>query len=90
MMDGSPASLLYEWQSYAELEPFGSDIEDLRNALLCSTIANGMGGKKGGGRFKPEDFRISFDKKKKDNWIPPSSAQAILKQRYGNNSKSRR
>ena len=90
-MEGSPASLLYEWQAYYELDPFGQEREDIRTALICQKIFQAAGvKKKGGGDFKLDEFMISFDKKQETSPLDPLKAQAILRQRYDNNSKPRR
>lgn len=54
---------LTEWMAYFELEPFGEERSDFRNALLCSLIANVFRGK--GRRAKPKDFMPRFDEEPK-------------------------
>ncbi len=53
-----------EWQAYYRLEPFGYDRHDLNNGILCSLVANALGGKKSKS-YKPEDFMPKFDRKRK-------------------------
>jgi len=83
MLDGAPASLLREWQAFYELEPFGEIRGDLRAANICLTIAQAMGGKKGGGKFKLQDFMLDFDKQPASTDLAPVAAQALMRERYG-------
>lgn len=91
MLDGAPAKLLQEWMAFAQLEPFGEARADLRNAINCMATANAFGMKKrGGGDFTFDDFIPKFNEPAATTLkeVDPVSAQAILRQRYGNNSKS--
>jgi len=40
--------------AYYRFEPFGEDWK--QTSYVCSMLGNTAGGKKGGGRFTPEDF----------------------------------
>ncbi len=92
MLDGTDLSLLLEWQAYYELEPFGEERADIRNAITCMTIANAMGMKKRGGQFTLQDFMPNFGKEsaKDPTVLDPIAAQSLMKKLYGNNSKSGR
>lgn len=48
-----------DWLAYYQLEPFGEERADLRNAILCALIANLLRGK--GRRAKLKDFLPRFD-----------------------------
>ena len=52
-----------EWMAYYSIEPFGSGIDLLGNAIVASTIAN-INRKKGAKAYKPSDFIPKFKKKK--------------------------
>jgi len=80
MLDGTPASLLMEWMAYFQIEPFGEERADLRNAITCQTIAGAMGlKKKGGGDFKITDFMPDFEKKKRDFMDPMTALKTLQK-----------
>ena len=51
------------WMAFSQLEPFGSEMEDLRAGIIASTVANVFGGK--GTRHKPRDYMPDFDKRKR-------------------------
>jgi hypothetical protein len=53
---------LTEWSIYYQLEPFGSQIDLLGNAITSATVAN-VNRRKGSRAFKPADFMPEFDKK---------------------------
>lgn len=90
MLAGSEIKLLYEWMAYFEIEPFGEERADIRNALACMTIASSMGAKKSGGKFELKDFMLEFGKEQKSNVYDPESARAILKKLYGKNGSNTR
>jgi len=51
-----------EWWAYYQLDPFGPERADLRNAALMALIAEMFRDpKKRGKPFEPEDFMPSFD-----------------------------
>jgi len=54
LLDGISAAELAEWQAYYRFEPFGDEWQ--QTSYLCAMTGNAAGGKKGGGRFKPQDF----------------------------------
>jgi hypothetical protein len=87
MLDGTSPSLLYEWQAYYDLEPFGEDRADIRSAIACLTTANSFGMKKrGGGEFTLADFIPKFDSEPKKR-LDPAKAQALMRRLYGNHRK---
>lgn len=89
MLDGTNPALLLEWAEYYQLDPFGEERADLRNAILCLFIADVIGTKKrGGGKFKIEDFMPKFNEPEKP--FDPEAFKKLMKARYGNDSKSRR
>jgi len=91
MLAGSPIKLLYEWMAYFEIEPFGEERADVRNAIACMTIASAGGMKKGGhGRFTLKDFMPEFGEKQNSKEYDAQSARAILKKLYGKNSSNTR
>ena len=92
MLAGTPPALLYEWMAFANLEPFGEDRADLRNAITSLSIMNAMGAKKrGGGEWKLGDFMPQFGETqaKSGKTMDPMLALPRLRQLYGNNRKSR-
>lgn len=50
-----------EWVAYDEVEPFGERRADLRNGLMCATIANCHRDSTRSKPFKATDFIIDFD-----------------------------
>ena len=88
MLDGTDAELFMEWYEYSRVEPFGYERLDISIAILCNFIADSLGvKKKGGGKFKLEDFIPKFkteDKKQFD----PEQFKRLMKKHYGNNRKS--
>lgn len=56
------SSQLSEWIAYAQLEPFGTGIEDQRTGIICACVMNAVlmanhDPKKGKPKwYKPEDF----------------------------------
>lgn len=51
-----------EWEAFYTLEPWGFEMETNRYGVVCSTMANCMAGKKGGGSFGPDDFFVMPEK----------------------------
>lgn len=49
--------------AYAQVEPFGPEREDLRFALICTTMANAWRGKDAR-PFKLQDFVLDFSPRK--------------------------
>jgi hypothetical protein len=49
-----------EWLAYSALEPWGEERDDLRMAIIASTIANVNRGK-GQKAFTPDQFMPSFE-----------------------------
>ena len=87
MLEGTDLKLFFEWLEFYELEPFGEQIDNIRNAINCITIASSLGAKKpGGGNFTLQDFMPEFGKKQPSNVYSPEDARAILKKLYGKNS----
>lgn len=88
MLAGSDIRLLREWMAYFELEPFGEERADVRNAIACMTTASASGMKKnGGGKFSIKDFMPEFGKQQPKNVYDPITAKEILKKLYGQNSR---
>ena len=88
MLDGTDPETFLEWYEYSLIEPFGYERGDLRNAILCMFIADSLGvKKKGGGKFKIEDFIPKFDVKEKGP-LDPDLFKRLMKKHYGNNRKS--
>lgn len=56
MLRHMSAETFIGWMQYAALEPFDEQRADLRAGIIASTIANVMGGRKGGKLFTPTDF----------------------------------
>lgn len=84
MLDGTDPRLLYEWQAYYEIHPFGEEREDIRAATICLAVTQAMGAKKkGGGAFKLQDFMPDFAKPPATQELSPLAAQSLMKERYG-------
>lgn len=47
MLDEMSAIQFREWMAYAELEPFGGDVDEIRSAQLRALIMNAVGTKDG-------------------------------------------
>lgn len=59
MMD---AQELLDWQVLEQIDPFGQKRDDLRFAMLASTIVNAQGAKKTDGTtFTAKDFLLNFE-----------------------------
>ena len=87
MVDGTDLALLFEWQEYFDLEPFGEERADIRSAILGLKVCSALGAS----GLKIDDFMPNFGKKKSEpSKLNPLVAQAIFKERYGNNRKPRR
>lgn len=54
LLNSVSAAELAEWQAYFAFEPFGD--EWLRSSYVCAMTGNAAGGKRGGGKFKPQEF----------------------------------
>ncbi len=64
-----PAPLLFEWMSYAAIEPFGETLADLRAGVLASLLANiHRDSKKQRQPFEPGDFFPWIEKREKPGW----------------------
>jgi len=48
------AAELAEWRAYYRVEPFGESWK--QTAYQCAMAGNIAGGKRGGGKFTPDDF----------------------------------
>lgn len=86
MLDGTDPALLLEWFAYYQLEPFGEERADLRNAINCIAIMNAMGTKKKVGEWKPADFMPNFGEKK-TNFMAPDAALTALQKLFPKKSK---
>ena len=64
MLASVPSRLIAEWQAYYQLEPFGEMRGDLRNAMLCSLVANALRGKDQPA-YAPDDFMPNFERRAK-------------------------
>lgn len=60
------AKEFFEWQAYAELEPFDEVRADLRAALIAQIIANTMGRAEGQDAYTLDDFTLKFEPKEED------------------------
>lgn len=54
LLDEMSAAELAEWRAFYTFEPFGEEWK--QTSYICTMLGNSAGGKKGGGKFKPEDF----------------------------------
>lgn len=53
MLDFLSAEQWIDWLHYAQLEPWGFDVDDMRMGILAATAASAFGAK-----TKPQDFMI--------------------------------
>lgn len=59
VLDKHTSRELTEWAAFLSLYPQGEWRADLRNGIVCSTVANAMRNKKQKA-YKPEDFMPKF------------------------------
>jgi hypothetical protein len=64
MLDGMSADQFVGWLAYTTIEPFGEERDDLRSAIIASTVANSQRAK--GKAFTVDDFMPVFNKPEKD------------------------
>ena len=85
-----------EWMAYYQLEPFGEERADLRNAQLCCLYANSK--TKKGKRYKLKDFMPRFEKESPEDrnkriratLMAFAAAQNRMVKQRGNRSKHKR
>jgi len=53
-----PAAELTEWAAFYQLEPWGSEKDDLRTGIVASTVFNSQRSKRSQKIWKPGDFMI--------------------------------
>lgn len=63
---------MYEWEQYYQLEPFGSEIDELRSAGISSVIAN-VNRSSNTTAYKPSDFFVTISRNEQ-----PQSAEQML------------
>ena len=66
-----------EWQAFHKIEPFGSDIDDIRFSIFSSMFANYARDPKKSTPFKPADFVMSDHIKEKLKPKPQTSAEQM-------------
>ena len=57
------SSEISEWVAYANLEPFGGELDFLGAGIIAATIAN-VNRPNGQKAYKPSDFMPNFERKK--------------------------
>ena len=57
-----PSAELTEWMAFFSLEPWGTEVEDWRAALVASVIANVNRDPKKGKVFQPTDFMPRYER----------------------------
>lgn len=62
MLEEITSVQLSEWMAFDRIEPFEDKRADVRNAVLCCTLANIWRDEKKSKPFSPEDFMLRFDK----------------------------
>lgn len=63
LLAGITSAELTEWMAFAELEPFGEERDDLRAAIVASTVAEvNRNPKKRKQPFTPQDFLPKFSR----------------------------
>lgn len=72
-----------EWMAYYQIEPFGEEIADVRNAISTAAIVNSANGIKRG--VKVADFRVMPQEEN----APPDAATLYQKFRQSNAFKPR-
>jgi len=50
---------MHEWEQYYQLEPFGSEVDELRSAGISSVIAN-VNRSANSNPYKPSDFFVTI------------------------------
>jgi hypothetical protein len=69
LLQRMPVPLLIEWMAYYSIEPFGSNMDDLRAGVLASLTANiHRDEKKQRQPFEPADFFPWLGKREKPGW----------------------
>lgn len=63
---------MYEWEQYYQLEPFGSEIDELRSAGISSVIAN-VNRSSNTSAYKPSHFFFTIARNEQ-----PQSAEQML------------
>ena len=63
---------VYEWEQYYQLEPFGSEVDELRYAGISSVIAN-VNRSANTNPYKPSDFFVTISRDE-----PPQSVEHML------------
>jgi len=91
MLASVPSRLIAEWQAYHALEPFGEMRGDLRNAMLCSLVANKLRGKDEPA-FTLDDFTPRFAdsakrRKRRERHQSPEEQMAIVMGMFGGKGK---
>lgn len=54
------AAELHGWAEEWRTDPWSEERADLRAASIATTVANGLGGKKGGGTFRLSEMQLKF------------------------------
>ena len=72
MLADMRAIQVYEWEQYYQLEPFGSEVDELRSAGISSVIAN-VNRHPDTTPYKPSDFFVTISHDE-----PPQTAEHML------------
>lgn len=75
MLAGMRAIQMYEWEQYYQLEPFGSEVDELRTAGISSVIAN-VNRASSTTPYKPSDFFFTISRDSIDE--PTQSVEQML------------
>ena len=70
MLARMPYRVFCEWQTYAQMEPFGEERADLRAGIVAATVANCLARRKGQPAFRASDFMPLFDRPKRREPTP--------------------
>jgi hypothetical protein len=60
MLESIPEWKFRRWMAYYQIEPWGEERADLRSAIVASTVANAMAGRRSK-KFKPKDFMPFYE-----------------------------
>lgn len=79
MIEGTNPKLIREWMQYAEIDPFGEERADVRNAMLLQFLSSAFGSKQ---KTKLSDFMPQFnrvDEKPKPKTTPQQQESLLRK-----------
>jgi len=69
---------LSEWMAFFRLEPWGTEVEDLRAGIVAATVANAnRDPKKQRKPYRPQDFMPQWDRQRSEEQTPEEQKRII-------------